>query len=34
LEIASEAEASWDAFKDEYGKWGLSTKNSRQALWT
>ncbi|HEX5359473.1 MAG TPA: cell division protein FtsZ [Candidatus Nitrosotalea sp.] len=32
LEIASEAEDSWDAFKDEYGKWGLSTEEFKASL--
>jgi tubulin gamma len=32
LEIASEAEASWDAFKGEYGKWGLSTEEFKASL--
>ena len=32
LEIASEAEASWDAFKDEYGKWGLTTEEFKASL--
>jgi tubulin gamma len=32
LEIASEAEASWDAYKDEYGKWGLTNEEFKQSL--
>ena len=32
LEIASEAEASWDAYKEEYGKWGLTTEEFKQSL--
>jgi tubulin gamma len=32
LEIAREAEESWDAYKDEYGKWGLTTEDFKQSL--
>ncbi len=32
LEIASEAEASWDSYKEEYGKWGLTNEEFKQSL--
>ncbi|MEM3008023.1 MAG: cell division protein FtsZ [Candidatus Nitrosotenuis sp.] len=32
LEIAREAEESWDAYKEEYGKWGLTTEDFKQSL--
>ncbi|MDF2422173.1 MAG: hypothetical protein OPY06_04105 [Nitrosopumilus sp.] len=32
LEIAKEAEESWDGYKEEYGKWGLSTEEFKQGL--
>ena len=32
LEIVSEAEESWNAYKDEYGRWGLSTEEFKQGL--
>ena len=32
LEIASEAESSWDGYKEEYGKWGLTTEEFKQSL--
>src|SRR5574338_1118672 len=32
LDIAREAEESWDAYKDEYGKWGLTTEDFKQSL--
>ena len=32
LEIAKEAEESWDGYKDEYGRWGLSTEEFKQGL--
>ncbi len=32
LEIASEAETSWDAYKEEYGKWGLTTEEFKKSL--
>jgi tubulin gamma len=32
LEIASEAEESWTAYKDEYGKWGLTTEEFKKGL--
>jgi tubulin gamma len=32
LEIATEAEESWDGYKEEYGKWGLSTGEFKQGL--
>jgi tubulin gamma len=32
LEIATEAEESWDGYKEEYGKWGLSTEEFKQGL--
>jgi tubulin gamma len=32
LEIAREAEESWDAYKDEYGRWGLTTEDFKQSL--
>ncbi|MEK6877440.1 MAG: cell division protein FtsZ, partial [Thermoproteota archaeon] len=32
LDIAREAEESWDAYKDEYGKWGLTTEEFKQSL--
>ena len=32
LEIAKEAEESWDAYKEEYGKWGLTTEEFKTSL--
>jgi tubulin gamma len=32
LEIAREAEESWDAYKEEYGKWGLTTEEFKTSL--
>ena len=32
LEIATEAEESWDGYKEEYGRWGLSTEEFKQGL--
>lgn len=32
IEIAKEAEESWDGYKDEYGKWGLNTEEFKQGL--
>jgi len=32
LEIATEAEESWTAYKEEYGKWGLSSDEFKQGL--
>jgi len=32
LEIATEAEESWSSYKDEYGKWGLSSDEFKQGL--
>lgn len=32
LEIATEAEESWAAYKEEYGKWGLSSEEFKQGL--
>jgi len=32
LEIAAEAEESWSSYKDEYGRWGLSTEEFKQGL--
>ena len=32
LDIAKEAEESWDAYKEEYGKWGLTTEEFKQSL--
>ncbi|HUU48545.1 MAG TPA: cell division protein FtsZ [Nitrosopumilaceae archaeon] len=32
LEIAAEAEESWTDYKDEYGKWGLTTEEFKQGL--
>lgn len=32
LEIATEAEESWASYKDEYGKWGLSTEEFKKGL--
>jgi tubulin gamma len=32
LDIAREAEESWDAYKEEYGKWGLTTEDFKQSL--
>jgi hypothetical protein len=32
LEIASEAEESWTSYKDEYGRWGLTTEEFKQGL--
>ncbi len=32
LDIASEAEASWDAYREEYAKWGLTTEEFKQSL--
>jgi len=32
LEIAREAEESWDDYKEEYGKWGLTTEDFKQSL--
>ena len=32
LEIASEAESSWDSYKEEYGKWGLTNEEFKQSL--
>ena len=32
LEIVSEAEESWNAYKEEYGRWGLSTEEFKQGL--
>ena len=32
LEIAREAEESWDAYKEEYGKWGLATEEFKTSL--
>ena len=32
LDIAKEAEESWDAYKEEYGKWGLTTEEFKQGL--
>jgi len=30
LEIATEAEESWDGYKEEYGRWGYQQKNSNK----
>lgn len=32
LDIAREAEESWDSYKEEYGKWGLTTEDFKQSL--
>jgi tubulin gamma len=32
LEVAREAEEAWDAYKDEYGRWGLTTEDFKQSL--
>ena len=32
LEIAREAEEAWDGYKDEYGRWGLTTEDFKQSL--
>lgn len=32
LDIAKEAEESWDGYKEEYGKWGLTTEEFKQGL--
>jgi tubulin gamma len=32
LDIAREAEASWDDYKEEYGRWGLTTEEFKQSL--
>jgi tubulin gamma len=32
LAIASEAEQSWDAFREEYAKWGLANEEFKQSL--
>ena len=32
IEIAKEAEESWDGYKDEYGRWGLTTEEFKQGL--
>lgn len=32
LDIAKEAEESWDGYKDEYGRWGLTTEEFKQGL--
>lgn len=32
LDIAREAEESWEAYKDEYGRWGLSTEEFKTGL--
>jgi tubulin gamma len=32
LEIATEAEESWASYKEEYGKWGLSSDEFKQGL--
>ena len=32
LDIASEAEESWDEYKEEYGKWGLTTEEFKTSL--
>ena len=32
LEIATEAEETWDGYKEEYGRWGLSTEEFKQGL--
>jgi tubulin gamma len=32
LDIAREAEESWDGYKDEYGKWGLTTEEFKKSL--
>ena len=32
LEIATEAEESWASYKDEYGRWGLSTEEFKKGL--
>ncbi len=32
LEIATEAEEAWDDYKEEYGRWGLSTEEFKQGL--
>jgi len=32
LDIAREAEASWDSFKEEYGKWGLTNEEFKRSL--
>jgi tubulin gamma len=32
LEIATEAEESWSDYKEEYGRWGLTTEEFKQGL--
>ena len=32
LELATEAEESWTAYKDEYGRLGLTTEEFKQGL--
>jgi tubulin gamma len=32
LEIAKEAEEAWDGYKDEYGRWGLTTEEFKEGL--
>lgn len=32
LDIATEAEQSWDSFKEEYAKWGLTNEEFKQSL--
>ena len=32
LEVAREAEEAWDAYKDEYGRWGMTTEDFKQSL--
>jgi len=32
LDIATEAEESWDGYKEEYGRWGLTTEEFKQGL--
>ncbi|MFQ5941391.1 MAG: cell division protein FtsZ [Nitrososphaerales archaeon] len=32
LEIATEAEHSWDSFREEYAKWGLTNEEFKQSL--
>lgn len=32
LDIAREAEESWDSYKEEYAKWGLTTEEFKQSL--
>ncbi|NDB92137.1 MAG: cell division protein FtsZ, partial [Nitrososphaeria archaeon] len=32
LDIAREAEEAWDDYKDEYGRWGLTTEDFKQSL--